>query len=337
VNNDRREDPLVASAAAFEELGFAADFRRGRDRESGAVLTLRTRDGSHTYSVTVKRHVSRSLLGAITTAFAARPHDSLLVTDYITPPLADELRRRGIQFVDSAGNTFLSGTGLFVFVAGRKLRKRQRPVPTPRVFRTTGLKVTFALLSLPDLVNKPQRDIAASAGVALGSVPVILDGLRELGFVDDVRGQRRLLDPERLLRQWTEGYARSLEPTLELSRFSAADAKWWRRADISKHSAQWGGETAAALLHRHLVPEQAVLYAARVPSRLLVEHRLKADPAGNVVVRQRFWNFEMPWKRQDLVPPLLIYADLIAAGDGRSLAAAKQIHDEYLARPLERR
>jgi hypothetical protein len=333
----QKKDPLLSAVtAALKDLGIAVQVTLTRE-EPDAMLAMRTPAGSHAYQAEIKRNASRALLGPITAAFSGRAEESLLVTDYVSPPLAEEFRRNGIQFADAAGNAFLRRTGLFVFVSGRKPAERPRGAPTPRLFRPTGLKILFALLSVPELVNATQREIAAAAGVALGNVPVIFDAVRQLGFIAEVRGKRRLFDAKRLQQQWTEAYARSFEPTLELARFTAADSKWWRRADITRYAALWGGETAAALLHRHLVPERVVIYTRHVPPKLLVEHRLKADPDGDVVFRQRFWNFDPPWKSENLVPPLLIYADLLAAGDGRSLAAAKQIHDEYLARLVENR
>jgi hypothetical protein len=157
----------------------------------------------------------------------------------------------------------------------------------------------------------------------------VLEGLRKLDFLAEIRGTRHIVNRERLIEQWTEGYARLLEPSLEIGRFSSATSDWWRRTDASKFGAQWGGETAAALLQRHLVPELTIIYAGEIPSRMLSEHRLKADPDGRVIFRRRFWN-AVPSPRQDVVPPLLIYADLVASGDGRSLAAAKQIRDAFL-------
>jgi hypothetical protein len=337
MNATEANPTIAAAAAALKDLGISADLARPRSVGSDIAIVLRTPTGPHEYRAEVKRHVSRALLGSIKTTFAREHRDSLLVTDYVTPPLADEFRRGGIQFVDGAGNVFLQRPELFVFVTGRKPAEARRSVRTPRVFRGAGLKTIFALLSKPELVNTPHREIAAAATVALGSVPTILDGLRRLGFLDDIRGERRLLDRERLLQHWTEAYAQTFEAELDLARFRAPDPKWWRRADVTRHSAQWGGETAAALLHRQLVPERAVVYAARVPPKMVVEHRLKADPNGDVVFRLRFWNFEVPWKRKEVVPPLLVYADLIAAGDGRSLTAARQIHDEFLARSVESR
>jgi hypothetical protein len=158
-------------------------------------------------------------------------------------------------------------------------------------------------------------------------VAAVLEGLRELGFIAEVRGKRRLLHRERLIDQWTEAYARQLFPALEIARFSAASSDWWRRADIGRYGAQWGGETAAALLQGYLVPEQAIIYADETPAALLEKHRLRAD--ASVILRRRFWN-EVPAPRPDVVPALLIYADLVAAGDARSLESAKQIRDAYL-------
>ena len=189
-----------------------------------------------------------------------------------------------------------------------------RPWPTPTASVRRG---------------RPATTIARTARVALGSVPAVLEGLRELGFIADIKGTRRLLHRERLIDQWTEAYARQLFPTLEMARFSAASSGWWRRAGIGKYGAQWGGETAAGLLQGHLIPEQTMIYADEMPAALLKQHRLRADASGPVVLRRRFWN-ELSTPRLDIVPALLIYADLVADGDARSLAGAKQIRDAYL-------
>jgi len=157
----------------------------------------------------------------------------------------------------------------------------------------------------------------------------VLEGLRELGFLADVRGKRHLLHRERLVDQWTEAYARQLFLTIEMGRFSAASPDWWRRTDIAKYSAQWGGETAAALLEGHLVPEQTIIYADGAPAALLKQHRLRADASGSIILRRRFWN-ELSGPRPDVVPALLVYADLVAAGDARSLESARAIRDAYV-------
>ncbi|HUP62529.1 MAG TPA: type IV toxin-antitoxin system AbiEi family antitoxin [Thermoanaerobaculia bacterium] len=319
-----------AAVATLNELGLKASVKRatGARNRADAIVVLRHDGKTMRYRAEIRRRLTPSLVGPIALALSQDAEERLLITDHATAPVAEALRQRGVQFVDAAGNVFLKRRGMLVFVTGRSPRVIT-PARTLRVFRPSGLKILFALLSVRDLVSAPQRKIAQSSGVSLGSVAPVIDGLRTLGFVADIRGTRRIVNRERLLDQWTEGYVRLLQPSLQLGRFSVSSPDWWRRADVTRYGAQWGGETAAALLHRHLVPEETIVYVDAIPARLLSQERLKADPNGRVVFRRRFWN-AVPSPREDVVPPLLIYADLLAAGDARSVDAAKQIRDGYL-------
>jgi hypothetical protein len=252
-----------------------------------------------------------------------------LLTDYVTPPVSEAFRQHGVQFADAAGNAYLRDEGLLVVISGRTPKTTAPRTNTLRVFHRSGLRILFVLISAPTLVTAPFRAIAEVANVSLGSVPPVLDGMRELGFIVEAAGTRRLVDRDRLIGQWVEGYARRLQPSLAMGRFHASTSDWWRNVDLTSYGVQWGGETAAALLQRHLRPEHVLIYADAAPTRLMSEQRLKADPIGEVFLRRRFWN-SVPSPRADIVPPLLIYADLVATGDARSLAAAKQIRETYL-------
>jgi len=331
MNTMLERPPIDAAIAALNDLGLHARARLvGSKRpDVDAIVTLRHGRKTLQYVAEVKRRLTPSLIGPISLAFTQPGENRLLLTDYVTPPLADAFRRNGVQFADTAGNAYLEGEGLLVVVSGRTPKSAAPRTNTLRVFHRSGLQILFVLLSAPTLVSASNRTIAHAANVSLGSVPTTLDGLRELGFMAEVNGMRRLLDRDRLIDQWVEGYARRLQPSLEIARFRANTPDWWRRTDLASYGAQWGGETAAALLQRYLRPELVIIYADEAPTRLLSEQRLKADSAGEVVLRRRFWN-AMPSPRVDIVPSLLIYADLVAAGDARSLAAAKQIRETYL-------
>lgn len=327
--NSRHTEKCVATALdTLRELGLDAERASRSSAKSDGTISLNKDGRTIRYDIECKARVAPSVVGSIALAFEAS-ENRLLVTDYVTPPLADEFRRRRIQFVDAAGNAFLDCRGIFVFVSGRRPQGRQSAPRLPRAFSRSGLKVGFVLLSAPTLASAPQRSIAQAANVALGSVAVVMDALRELGFIVEIRGARKLVNRERLIDQWTEAYARQLAPTLDIARFSTSKADWWRHADLAAHGAQWGGETAAALLQKHLVPERAILYADEVPAGLLTKYRLRADSSGPVFIRRRFWN-AVPSPRADVVPPLLIYADLVTAGDSRSLDGAMRIRDSYL-------
>ena len=58
---------------------------------------------------------------------------------------------------------------------------------------------------------------------------------------------------------------------------------------------------------------------------------MRAEPAGNIEILDAFWNFDADKDFQDVVPPLLAYADLLATRDGRDAEAAKMIFEQRIA------
>jgi hypothetical protein len=334
VNRSRPGEEILDQAIlALSELGLVARVDpRSPDPDQGSDATFFIdHDGRKVrYDVQIKRSLRREVIGPLLHGFSGKTGNRLLITDYVTPPVADELRRNGIQFADTAGNAFLKNRGLLIVATGRRPRVHRAAEKPLRVFRPSGIKTVFAILSMPGLVEAPQREIARAAGVALGSVAKVMEGLRDLGFIAEVEGSRRLLRTERLVEQWTEAYARLLHPVLHLGRFAEPERNWWKHVDPAAYGAQWGGQTAAAVLQRQLVPDETVIYAEKLPVRMWTQHRLKANPEGRVILRRRFWHFDVPGLRAGVVPPLLVYADLLATGDSRSVEAARHIRDEYV-------
>jgi hypothetical protein len=259
---------------------------------------------------------------------------TLLVADYVNPRLAETLREHAIQFVDTAGNAHLARGPLLVFIKGQRPTE---PVGATgrevkgRPFQATGLQVLFALLCRPDLVNQPYREIAARANVAHGTVGWVMPELRRLGHLVEVGGKRRLANAERLLTRWVEAYAETLRPRLLLGRYAAERLELPPGFDAPRYGLLLGGEPAAARMTRHLRPGTATFYGKRPETRLLIDLRLHPDPEGNVDIRRRFWDFD---DAGDLVPPLLVYADLLAIGDARCVEAAREVHERHIARLL---
>jgi hypothetical protein len=56
--------------------------------------------------------------------------------------------------------------------------------------------------------------------------------------------------------------------------------------------------------------------------------RLAAD--GNTEILQTFWNRELVAPAAMTVPPLLVYADLMATADARNVETAKQLYEQFL-------
>jgi hypothetical protein len=257
-------------------------------------------------------------------------HPLLVVTKYINPQLADELKQNGTEFIDTAGNAFINQPPLYIFVKGNKPDIVKVP-PPKRTFKPAGLRVIYAFLCNPGLENKTYREIAAETGVALGTVDWIMKELKELGFLLDMgkRGQR-LIQKENLLQRWVTTYPEQLRPKLTLGRFRG-EYGWWQQKRLDPFKAQWGGEVAAAKLTEYLQPQIITIYATpQELDQLLIKNRLKRDQTGDVEILNRFWKPAEIWKYEDLVHPILIYADLLATGNERNIETAKMIYDQHI-------
>ncbi|MFD2113526.1 type IV toxin-antitoxin system AbiEi family antitoxin [Thiorhodococcus fuscus] len=296
-----------------------------------ARLRLGWSGGTALYRVEVKRSLRPSTLGAVALQLKELGPDALLVSDHVSPPLAERLRDLGIQFIDSAGNAFLAHPALLIWVKGERPQEHLNPPAPSRAFKASGLRVLFALLSVPELVNQPYRAIADKAGVAHGTVGSVMTELPKLGFLAEIGGKRRLLQPERLLRQWIEAYARTLRPKLLLRIFQAPTISWWRELDFAQYGLTLGGEAAAARITGIIEPQTVTLYGTKAASLLfMAKQPMRAAPDGNVEILSKFWGFDQD--PPTLTPPLLIYADLLTTGDARCIEAAQEMEGRLLDR-----
>lgn len=332
----READLLEAALAAtrghgldWKNLALGPGVRDGGHAD--AKLRLRHGDKKVTYHVELKRLLRPTMLGAVLAQLKYLPMPALLVTDHVTPPMAERLRKEGVEFIDAAGNAFLNQPPLLVWVKG------QRPPDMPktgdvrgRAFQVAGLKVLFALLCKPELVNQPYREIARLANVAHGTVGWVMPELPRLGFLGTLKDRRRLLNGPKLLQQWVEAYARTLRPKLALERWHADALDWTAKVDAARYGLLLGGEPAAQRLTRHLRPGTATFYGAKANRQLMIDQRMRPDANGNVEILRRFWAFDGETPGQ--VPDLLVYADLLAIGDARCLETAGEMHDGIVAR-----
>jgi len=70
----------------------------------------------------------------------------MLVTRYVNPEMANQLKDKGIQFIDTAGNAYINQPPLYIFVKGNRLPEAFWPAPMKRAFKPTGLRIIFAFL-----------------------------------------------------------------------------------------------------------------------------------------------------------------------------------------------
>lgn len=276
----------------------------------------------------VDRHQT---LSAIHTRAQHRPAPCLLVAPYLTAERARQCRSLGLNFIDEAGNAYINTPGCFVHISGKPRREPARPVGRYKALTPAGLRIVFALLTQPRLLAAPYREIAAAAGVALGSVGDVLADLQARGHLA-LTEPRRLLAPGALQEEWATHFPMKLRPRLHARRFTATARDWWKGQDLQALHAAWGGEVAAHHLTGYLEPERVTLYAA-APDALILKHRLRPDPQGDIEILSPFWPLAPEGEAGSAtVPPLLVYADLMASSDPRNIDTAQHIRTQYLAR-----
>lgn len=255
----------------------------------------------------------------------------LLVTEHVPPEAATRLHEAGIQFIDTVGNAFVHQPPLFIFVKGNKPSKKEHNVTTARLFKGVGLKVVFVLICRPELVEMPYRDLAEMTNVALGTVKNTMTELIQKGFILEMgRKGKKLLNKEKLFKRWIEAYADNLKPKLLMGRFWR-EKNWWKDLQLDPAIAQWGGEVAAAKLTRYLKPETVTLYANKNRlTDIVIENKLKNDPEGNVEILERFWQVDNGLDDGETVHPFIVYADLLAIGDQRTMETARMIYEQHI-------
>lgn len=318
-------------------LGLKIDMRSAKSVSDGGadmvVRVSRVSGTARTYAVVIKRTVPSEL------ATALHPHASfptLVVARSITEQAGDLLRERGIDYIDEAGNAHIAWGDVLIDIRGRRKAGGHTSGPAPRgsrAFGRAGLQVGFVLLSSPAMAGEPLRGLANASGVSLGTAQAVVDDLAKAGYLYEVAGERRLGRAGELLNRWSEAYSTRLSPALFIGDFEVPDISWWRDSEdeLTQSNVQVGGEAGASLIDPHLIPATLTLYADELPRSLMRRYRMvRADRAGNVHIRQRFWTMAgQTW----IVPPTLIYADLLASGDPRQREHADRIRvsDDRLA------
>lgn len=294
-----------------------------------ALLEVRTDRHRHRFIAKVKTVDRFATPAQVKAQLEGLKEAPLLVAPYITRETAQRCRELHLGFMDTAGNAYLEAKGLFVWVVGetRPLEVKQARF---RALTPAGLQIAFALLCRPDLVQTNYREIARAANVALGTVGPAVKDLESRGHLQLVPGGvRRMPDPKRLVEEWVAHYHTTLRPKLNPRRFEA-DTETLAEKELQTYGAFWGGEVAADKLTHTLKPATYTIYAREPIAKLVAGLRLRARPAGRVEILDVFWNFPPMPDRPDVVPPLLVYADLLATQEGRNLEAAKTLYDRII-------
>jgi len=332
----RTNDIIEEALRVFEkttgfEVNLQTEHLNNTKYPDGLVQIAHQNDKWH-FAVKVKARVTRATAGMGKLEPLNREEKMLMITEYATPPITDLLKELNIFFIDTTGNAYINEPGLYVFIKGNKPQLTLKTKTQKRLFKPSGLRVVFALLNHPEMIKQPYRDIAKTADVALGTIGWLIRDLKETGFCIEIgKRNRKLMNLENLFKRWVETYPEQLRPKLVRERFETANHNWWKEINIKDYGACWGGEVAAANLTDYLKPAKATIYTNEPIGELVLKNRLRKADHGNVEILTPFWNFKYELADRDIVPPILVYADLMATGDQRNIEAAEMIYEKYIA------
>lgn len=350
-----RESQIVA--ATLDQIAAAYPIRiahrrrevSSKDRRWDGQVTLKTKQGTFRYMYEAKVHLRpetvRHLLirARDDRARWGKATELLLLADYVNPSLAAQLKEAGINFIDTAGNLFLSrDPGLYLYVEGKKPPVSQKEKLT-RLFQPSGLTLLFGLLVEPDSINAPYRYLSSVNGVALGTVGWVKRDLREQGYLEPIAKDRfRVIQKKELVDRWVQGYASRLRPKLFLGEFRDLTknldtvVKSFRRYALEQ-GLSWGltgGFGADELIHHYRGTVLTVFVESWRQDEALQTLQWLPVTGGPITVIKAFSPHVFKvWGKQERYPvvhPLLVYAELLYQATDRDLETARLIYHKYL-------
>jgi len=287
------------------------------------VLEMAVNGLKHIFTVEVKRELRAHQLPEVEDYYH-RYKDFMLIANRIFPKIKEELREKGIAYLEANGNIYLKKDDLFLFIDTQKPLGIEKTKGN-RAFTKTGLKVVFYLLQHKEAINLTQRELADLTDVALGNIPQVINGLKETGYLIPLNNKTYVWENRKvLLERWIAEYATVLRPKLVKERYTLKGN--WQEIPFDNQKTVWGGEPAADLLTNHLRPEKFLIYTKENRMDMIKNYRLIPDKNGEVEVLEMFWNIN----KTKTAPPIVVYADLMLEGGKRNKETAVKIYNEYI-------
>lgn len=248
------------------------------------------------------------------------------------------LKAEGVNYVDVAGNCFLSLYGIRAVINIRDVDPVKPPY-TGKAFQKKGLVLLFHFLAFPKLTEANYRELQEQTGVSIAATSGIIHDLKAQGFIMDRDGKQVLHNVRELIRRWAYAYLEVLRPSLHRGFMRSRNGDLIAQAQLMGVNDRLflGGQYAAMMLGDYLSSQNTVVYTSLRLSEL--SQRYNFRPVGkdreenDVELLLPFWNTEIdPINSFNklFTADVLTYADLLLNdADSRVLEAAEKfLNDE---------
>ena len=319
---------IAINALALLPAHIKADFVQNEGVNGGIFtdgeLRLIVSGEEYGFYVEVKTIHRKESLSSL---FADAAPNTLLICNRLTPYLVDICIENGVNFIDNAGNVRINNGALHIWIESQQTRQSQKDLNLVGKSNKLGegaAKLLFVLLSNPDVLNFPYREMAEYANISLGMVSKGLGTLQAESLIS-LGKTRRILDAERMLSLWIESYRLSIRPKLGGIRLQL-EGEWQDIPMVDNDF--WGGEAAAEKLTQYLHPQELQLFTRQPLQKKLAQLKCRPNPEGNLWLVPAFWGAKLAWSETSQA--LLAVAELEASKDSRNIEVARMIHEQYL-------
>ena len=336
----KEEQILLPALTRLREMtGFEAkilDLPAKRNESVDAIIQMSKGKQSYTFEADVKTELRTAALSNVLNRQKLSDGKIIMVSRYIPTPMKDELKANGISYIESSGNCYIETGGIYIYINDQR-SPLLKTIEETKLWAPSGMKFLFAILMDQELLNSSYRNIAHTAGVALGNIGSFIYELKREGYViTGVRNKQEILLLENrtmLIDKWADLYRNILRPKLLIGRFrfnKKEDRENWQNHVASDLGIYWGAETAGAILTSYLSPEMYTVYSNQDRFELMKKLKIVPDQLGEVELLRPFWNEKVFSTDGDTVPPLLAYAELISSFDSRNRETAMRIKEKYV-------
>jgi hypothetical protein len=258
------------------------------------------------------------------------------VTRHVSAPLAEQLRERGVNFIDEAGNAYVETDSWMVLVTGRTGESQRSERST--ISRAMWQVAYVLLRGGADTLTV--RELGQLAGVSHGTAANALRAFERHGWLQQIGHTHPLTDPEGFLRAWEFGYQDRLRAALELGPAAIPGARTvqaWAEGLASQFGPEWGllgGELAAERMGTDIVATTATLHVPRWDAETLKRFRVVPAKEGPIAVFQTFGTVLHAPDAPSLADPLMVRAELLAIDDDRLDTARAELRQRIEQRWL---
>lgn len=132
------KETLRTAIKAAQRHGLAIELinetSQTRHLQADAVTRFRQCEQETLYLVECKPHVRAGNLGVTLHQMDRLGQPAMLITDYVAPDVADQLKERGIPFLDAAGNAYIKQASLLIWIKGQNFPPKRLLYPLDALF-----------------------------------------------------------------------------------------------------------------------------------------------------------------------------------------------------------